>query len=158
MKLGAVRAVWQPAPNEGKRMHAETQAAMTETEILDRLHGLPALAAADPGLLRRGRFLDTEMLVGAGNGSVFLTIRSGRVTAVTAGPGMMRSWHFAVRGSVRAWDAYWQPVPEPGWHDLFALSKRGELRFEGDLHPLVANLQYVKDLLALPRRLAGQRG
>lgn len=130
---------------------------ITEDEARERLRQLPGLAAADPGLLRRGRFLDAEMLVGAGAATVFVTVRGGLVAAVTAGPALMRSWRFAVRGSLAAWDAYWQPVPAPGWHDLFALSKRGELSFEGDLQPLVANLQYVKDLLALPRRLAGPK-
>jgi hypothetical protein len=46
-------------------------------------------------------------------------------------------------------------MPEPGWHDLFALVRRGCASVEGDLQPLMANLQYVKDLLALPRRIAG---
>ena len=44
-------------------------------------------------------------------------------------------------------------MPEPGWHDLFALTKRGAAAIEGDLRPLLQNLQYFKDLLALPRRL-----
>ena len=44
-------------------------------------------------------------------------------------------------------------IPEPGWHDLFALTKRGAASIEGDLRPLLQNLQYFKDLLALPRRL-----
>ena len=126
---------------------------MTEDDALARLQALPALAAADADLVRRGRLLDVEMAVEAGSRLVFVTIRAGTVVAVTPGPGLMRSWRFAVRASLPAWEAYWQPVPPPGWHDLLALSKRGALRFEGDLHPMVANLQYVKDLLALPRRL-----
>lgn len=44
-----------------------------------------------------------------------------------------------------------EPVPKPGWHDLFALCKRGAMRIEGGLHPFMANLQYFKDLVALPR-------
>ena len=44
-------------------------------------------------------------------------------------------------------------MPAPGWHDLFALTKRGAASMEGDLRPLLQNLQYFKDLLALPRRL-----
>ena len=32
-------------------------------------------------------------------------------------------------------------------------SKRGAASFEGDLRPLLQNLQFFKDLLALPRRL-----
>jgi hypothetical protein len=65
----------------------------------------------------------------------------------------MRSWRFAVRGTPEAWGRLWQGVPEPGWHDLLALVKRGCAVLEGDLQPLMANLQYVKDLLVLPRRL-----
>ena len=37
---------------------------------------------------------------------------------------------------------------------LFALFKRGLLRIEGDLHPFMANLLYIKDVLAAPRRVA----
>ena len=128
-------------------------ATMTEADALRRLAALPGLVDADAVLVRRGRFLDAEVMVGAGQASATLSIRAGRVLVVTEGPGLMRPWRFAVRGTLRAWDAYWQPVPAPGWHDLFALSKRGELRVEGDLHPFVANLQYIKDLLALPRRM-----
>jgi hypothetical protein len=46
---------------------------------------------------------------------------------------------------------YWEPVPAPGFHDLFALTKGGHARVEGDLQPLMANLRYVKDVLTLPR-------
>ena len=63
------------------------------------------------------------------------------------------SWRFAVRGSAEGWGRLWQPVPEPGWHDLLALKRRGAVVLEGDLQPLMANLQYVKDLLVLPRRI-----
>ena len=42
-------------------------------------------------------------------------------------------------------------MPAPGWHDLFALTKRGAASMDGDLRPLLQNLQYFKDLLALPR-------
>ena len=45
-----------------------------------------------------------------------------------------------------------RPMPRPGWHDLLALTKRGEAALEGDLHPFMANLQYFKDVLALPRQ------
>ena len=45
------------------------------------------------------------------------------------------------------------PEPRPGWHDLFALTKRKEAVLEGDLHPFMAHLQYFKDVLALPRSL-----
>ena len=45
-------------------------------------------------------------------------------------------------------------MPAAGYHDLFALTKSGQARVEGDLRPLMANLRYVKDVLAKPRRSA----
>ena len=68
-------------------------------------------------------------------------------------PRLMRSTVLTVRATDEAWRHHWRRMPEPGWHDLFALTKRGAASFEGDLRPLLQNLQYFKDLLALPRRL-----
>ena len=37
----------------------------------------------------------------------------------------MRSTAFTFRATDEAWLQHWKTVPEPGWHDLFALTKRG---------------------------------
>jgi hypothetical protein len=74
---------------------------------------------------------------------------------MTAAPVLMRSWRFAYRATPQAWTAFWQPMPKAGWHDLLALTKRGEATLEGDIQPFMANLQYFKDVLALPRAKAG---
>ena len=63
----------------------------------------------------------------------------------------MRATAFSIRGTDEAWRRHWHKLPEPGWHDLFALTKRGAASMEGDLRPLLQNLQYFKDLLALYR-------
>ena len=41
------------------------------------------------------------------------------------------------------------------WHDLLSLTKRNEAMLEGDIQPFMTNLQYFKDLLALPRKSGG---
>jgi hypothetical protein len=40
-----------------------------------------------------------------------------------------------------------------GWHDLFALTKRGEMQVEGRMHSFFAHLQYLKEVLEMPRHL-----
>jgi hypothetical protein len=117
---------------------------------------LPRLLAADADLLRRGAFFDARFAVGIGDVPFDVTVAAGNITAFERGPFLMRPWRFAVRATAEAWSRLWQPVPEPGWHDLSALAKRGCATLEGDLLPLMANLQYVKDLLVLPRRLASE--
>ena len=80
-----------------------------------------------------------------------LEISAGRIVEFTAKPALMRSWRFSYRASPLAWSEYWKPMPKPGFHDLLALTKRGEAVLEGELHPFMTHLQYFKDLLALPR-------
>ena len=106
--------------------------------------------AGDSDLLRRGWLVDTCCLIEIGAEQLLLTIRNGRPLVADRVP-LLCSWEFAIRGGADAWSAFWEPVPKSGWHDLFALTKRGAMRIEGSLQPFMAHLQYFKDLLALPR-------
>ena len=120
----------------------------------DRFARLPALLSAEPDLIRRGRWLAVDCRVDVGGEPFLLSIRDGDLSALERGPRLMRSTAFTVRATDEAWTNHWKPTPDPGWHDLFALTKRGAALIEGDLRPLLQNLQYFKDLLALPRREA----
>ncbi len=113
------------------------------------------LVNADAALVRRGRFLTTDFLVEVGDEPFHVSVQDGRITSVTRGPASTRPWRFAIRASAEAWREFWQPVPRAGYHDLFALTRFGRARIEGDLQPLMANLRYIKEVLETPRRLAG---
>lgn len=123
--------------------------------LADRFARLPDLLAADADLRRRGRWLDADCRIDIGDEPFYLTLREGALAELVRGPRLLRSVAFSVSGTEDAWERHWQTIPEPGWHDLFALTKRGAASFDGDLRPLLQNLQYFKDLLALPRRLPG---
>jgi len=110
---------------------------------------------AAPALLQRGQRLTCECLLGPLDHPFHVSIREGAIVELTSSPVLMRSWRFAYRASPAAWAAYWQPMPQAGWHDLLVLTKRKEAVLEGDLHPFMTHLQYFKDLLALPRSHAG---
>ena len=116
------------------------------------LSRLPELVDAEAGLVRRGERLTTTFLLAVDDAEYLVHVVAGRVTAVERGPFLMRSWSFAVRAPADAWVRFWRALPEAGYHDLFAMKKRGIARVEGDLWPLMAHLRYVKDVLATPRR------
>lgn len=115
---------------------------------------LPELVNHDAALLRRGRYLNLDVLIEIGDVPYYVSIENGRIARLDRGPLLMRSWALAFRGADDAWRQFWQPFPPPHFHDIFALAKAGQFRIEGDVHPLMANLLYFKDLLAAPRRLA----
>jgi hypothetical protein len=123
----------------------------TEAAVVKAFADIPAFLEQTPALIVRGRFLDCECLLGPKDHPFHVSIRAGRIIDLTPAPVLMRSWRFAYRATSVAWAEYWRATPKPGWHDLLALTKRGEADLEGDLHPFMAHLQYFKDLLALPR-------
>ena len=116
---------------------------------------LPSLLERRPLLIEQGRFLDVECLLGSTEQGFHVSIRAGRITDMTPAPVLMRSWQFAYRATPQAWTEFWQEMPKAGWHDLLSLTKRGEAILEGDIKPFMANLQYFKDVLALPRATGG---
>ncbi len=119
--------------------------------VIRAFAGLPKLLDRAPALIARGRLLDCECRLGLIDRPFHVSIRAGRIIDLTPAPVLMRSWRFSYRATPQGWAAYWQAEPKPGWHDLLALTKRGEAMLEGDLHPFMAHLQFFKDLLALPR-------
>ena len=123
----------------------------TDAAVIQAFAAIPALLDQAPALIVRGRFLDCECLLGPIGHPFHASIRQGRIVDLTPAPVLMRSWRFSYRASSAAWSRHWQAAPRPGFHDLLALTKRGEAVLEGDLHPFIANLQYFKDVLALPR-------
>jgi hypothetical protein len=120
--------------------------------VVETFKSIPGMLGRDAGLTACGRLLDVDCLLGPSPQPFHVAIRGGQIVDMTPAPVLMLSWRFAYRASPAALAAYWQPMPPPGWHDLLALTKRGEATLEGDLHPFMAHLQFFKDLLALPRR------
>jgi hypothetical protein len=112
---------------------------------------LPAMLERDAALIQRGRLLDVDCLLGTTERAFHVAIRGGRILDIAPAPVLMPSWTFAYRATPEAWTAYWQLIPDAGWHDLLALTKRGAATLEGDIKPFMTHLQYFKDLLALPR-------
>lgn len=113
---------------------------------------IAAIVNADPSIRRWGRGMNETFMVAVGEEQHLFTVRDGKVEKVEKGPLVQRSWRFAIRAKRECWERHWQKTPQPGWHDLFALLRRGDVVFEGDQRVLMAYLLYIKLLLAAPRR------
>jgi len=146
-----VESFWLGNPTSGEMTNPSADGSA--------LHGvvesLPELVNRNAALLRRGQHLYIDILIEIGAVPYCVSIAGGRIARLDRGPLLMRSWTLAFRGPEDAWRQFWQPLPPPHFHDIFALAKSGRFRIEGDLQPLMANLLYFKEMLAAPRRLAG---
>ena len=123
---------------------------MNSSEVMTRL---PDLVNQDAALVRRGRWLSGVFLVEADITQFLVHVDKGRLLDVEQGPFVMPSWSFSIRAAESVWQRFWQPLPAPGDNDIFALRKTGEMSVEGNLQPFMANLIYIKQVLAMPRLL-----
>lgn len=119
--------------------------------LSDRFARIAPAVNANAHLVHRGRTLTGVLLVEIGDMPHLLHLDAGRIAAMERRLALFQDRLLTIRGSARAWHALWQPLPEPGWHDLFALTQRGEMRIEGCMHSFFAHLQYLKDVLEMPR-------
>lgn len=117
------------------------------------LDQIAALVNADAFLQRKGRFVNCVLMVESGGARYRLTIRGGKIESVETGRLIMARYDLLMRASADTWNRFWEPMPSPGYNDLFALLKKRLLDLEGDVQPFMANLFYFKGVLEMPRRL-----
>ena len=117
------------------------------------LERLAEIVNGDDALVRRGRYFSDTFMLEIGATQVLIEVRHGRIVGVETGPFVMRSWTFAIRATEEVWQRFWEKLPRPGYHDIFALLRAGRIAFDGELQPMMANLLYVKAVIAAPRGL-----
>ena len=131
----------------------EATATEAPVEAERRMKAIPTAINADAVYARRARLLDADVLIGIGQTGFILPIRAGRLGEIEPASRLLRPWTFAIRADAPTWMEHWINPPRPGWHDIFALSKRGLMTMEGNLIPFMQHLQFVKDVLAAPRQI-----
>lgn len=117
---------------------------------------LPERVNGDAALIRRGRYVSLDFLVGVGETDYVAAVRKGRIDSVETRRLQTHSGTFAIRAANDVWDEHWQAMPRRGRHDLFSMVADGVASFDGDLLPLMQNLQYFKDVLSSPRTAQGE--
>jgi hypothetical protein len=119
--------------------------------MLETLKGMQARLTDRPHLLRLGRLFSETVLLQVGEDEYYLFFQEGRLAAIETGPSRKTPWRFALRTDADALKRFLQPVPVPGFHDIFGLVKIGRGRIDGDVLCLVKNLRFFKEFMALAR-------
>lgn len=121
--------------------------------LQERFESIQQWVNADHWLVHRGRHLTANIKVFVGSQPYMLSIRNGEIHSISKQLPLFATADLVVRATEEAWAALWEKHPLPGWHDLFALTKRGAMSIEGNSHVLFANLQYLKDVFNTPGRV-----
>jgi hypothetical protein len=115
------------------------------------LDSLKQRAEGDALLARFGRDLSLALIVGDGELDWLVEIERGAVVRVTRGPLVMPRSDLRLRAASETWARFLEPVPPPGYHDLFAMRRYRRIQVEGDIRLMSAYLFYLKRLFALLR-------
>ena len=115
---------------------------------LDRLE---QRAKGDALLARFGHDLALALIVGDGDLDWLVEIEHGAVVRVTRGPLVMPRSDLRLRATSETWARFLEPVPPPGYHDLFAMRRYRRIQIEGDIRLMSAYLFYIKRLFELLR-------
>lgn len=115
------------------------------------IDALPARVAQDKALARWGRALDATVLLDLGGDLTLLTVRDGQIVALDHGPFAMPRWDLAVRVGAEGLRHLLADSPPPGWRDLMALRRQGQLQVDGDTTRFFQHLFWFKGLFALLR-------
>ena len=121
-------------------------------DIGQRFARMQAQHNALPHLVRLGALFSETVLIEIDGREFYLHFEKGRLEQIEAGPSRKTPWRFALRSDGDALDAFWAPVPTPGFHDIFGLVKIGRGRIDGDILSLVKNLRFFKEFMALGRQ------
>ena len=124
---------------------------MTDLSMLAILKGMQTQLSETPHLARLGRLFSETVLIEIDGEEFYLDFEKGALTKIIQGPSRRTPWRFALRTDRSALEEFWQPYPQPGFHDIFGLVKIGRGRIDGDILALVRNLRFFKEFMALPR-------
>ncbi len=95
--------------------------------------------------------MSCDFVVGFDADDYLISVREGRIDGIERRNLQTMSGTFAIRASRSTWAKHWLDVPPRDYHDIWSMLPKGLARLDGDLLPLMQNLQYVKDVLAIPR-------
>jgi hypothetical protein len=123
----------------------------SEKTMLAKLQGMKMSLNNLAHLNRIGRLFSETVLLDIDGDEFYLFFRDGQLETISEGPSRKTPWRFAFRCDADALTRFWQPIPAPGFHDMFGLVKIGRGKIDGDILCLVKNLRFFKEFLALGR-------
>ena len=116
-----------------------------EAEIINELKELVNRNAA---LTRRGKWVNLSFIFGIGNDDYLINVAKGKIEEVRKRTLPTECGEFSIRATKNAWQEHWQHMPKRDYHDIWSMLPKKLITLDGNLIPLIQNLQFFKDLIA----------
>ena len=103
---------------------------------------------ANKALVHRGRWVTLAFILGIDNQDYLVAINGGKIKSVTPRQLATDAGQFNIRASQATWEEHWKSMPRRDYHDIWSMLPKNLIKIDGDLLPLMQNLQYFKDIIA----------
>ena len=103
---------------------------------------------SNKSLIYKGRWVNLTFTFGINDKDLLIKIIKGKIQSITTRTVKTQSGIFRIHGLSESWDKHWLKIPPRDYHDIFAMLAKNIITIDGDLTPLIQNLQYFKDLIA----------
>ena len=102
-------------------------------------------------LVKRGNWVTLTFTFGIEDTDLLIDIVYGKINSIKKRTLLTESGIFRIHGSNECWEKHWLKIPPRDFHDIFSMLAKKIITIDGDLLPLMQNLQYFKDLIASNR-------
>ena len=113
---------------------------------------------ANQKLVDNGKWLNINFTFGYGNNDYLFEINNGRILSISRRDLQTKSGIFKIHADTKSWEKHWLTIPPRDYHDIFAMLAKKIVTIDGNLIPLMQNLQYFKDIIASNRQIKTNSG
>ena len=117
---------------------------MVLTKLKDQVNG-------NKPLTERGKWVSLSFTFGIDNDDYLISIKNGKIIQIQKRNLPTESGVFAIRAAKSTWKEHWRCIPKRDFHDIWSMLPKQLITLDGNLLPLIQNLQFFKDLIASPR-------
>ena len=102
-------------------------------------------------LIKRGRWINLTFILGVNEKEFIFKIVDGKINSISQKKVDTEFGIFKISSSLENWEKHWLKIPPRDFHDLFAMLSKKIVKIDGNILPLMQNLQFFKDLIASNR-------
>tara|TARA_B100001173_G_C15532878_1_gene356283 strand:+ start:91 stop:465 length:375 start_codon:yes stop_codon:yes gene_type:complete len=103
-------------------------------------------------IISKGKWVNLKFILGVDDKDFIFKINCGKIVSIEKRTVDTKTGLFKISSSLTCWEKHWLHTPPRDYHDLFAMLSKKIVKIDGNILPLMQNLQFFKDLIASNRK------
>ena len=122
--------------------------------IMKLIKNIKKLVNNNTQIISKGKWVNLKFILGVDAEDFIFEINCGKIVSIEKRTVDTKTGLFKISASLTSWKKHWLYMPPRDYHDLFAMLSKKIVKIDGNILPLMQNLQFFKDLIASNREKA----